>query len=87
MSMVLPDTLDHRTFEWLKVELGRCDVCGTGKAVYRSREAQAGVWEKRCSGGAEFEHRQVRGAMGLRHFNPFARRECGARPCDLVFTN
>jgi len=26
--MVLPDTLDHRTFERVKVELGRCDVCG-----------------------------------------------------------
>ena len=39
----LPGALDHRTFARTKVELGRCDVCGTGKAVYRSREAQAKV--------------------------------------------
>jgi len=37
--------LDRRAFERVKVEIGRCDVCGTGKAVYRSREAQAKVWE------------------------------------------
>ena len=41
----LPGVLDHRTFERVKVEIGRCDVCGTGKAVYRSREAQAKVCE------------------------------------------
>ena len=41
----LPGVLDHRTFSRTKVELGRCDVCGTGKAVYRSREAQAKVCE------------------------------------------
>ena len=41
----LPGLLDHRTFERTKVELGRCDVCGTGKAVYRSREAQANICE------------------------------------------
>ncbi len=35
----------HRMFERVKVDLGRCDVCGTGKAVYRSREAQAKVCE------------------------------------------
>jgi len=27
----------------VKVEIGRCDVCGEKKAVYRSREAQAKV--------------------------------------------
>ena len=37
--------LDHRTFARVKVELGRCDVCGEKKAVYRSREAQAKVCE------------------------------------------
>jgi hypothetical protein len=37
--------LDPRTFERVKVELGRCDVCGKGKAVYRSREGQANVCE------------------------------------------
>ncbi|MCK9303631.1 MAG: hypothetical protein M0P35_10645 [Bacteroidales bacterium] len=41
----LPGVLDHRMFSRTKVELGRCDVCGTGKAVYRSREAQAKVCE------------------------------------------
>jgi hypothetical protein len=41
----LPGVLDHRTFSRTKVELGRCDICGTGKAVYRSREVQAKVCE------------------------------------------
>ena len=40
-----PGVLDHRAFSRTKVDLGRCDVCGTGKAVYRSREARAKVCE------------------------------------------
>lgn len=47
----------HRTFARVKVEIGRCEICGERRAVYRSREAQAGVWEERRSRGAEFEHR------------------------------
>ncbi len=39
----LPGLLDHRTFERASVELGRCTVCDTGKAVYRSREARASI--------------------------------------------
>ena len=54
----LPGVLDHRTFERVEVELGRCDVCGAGKAIYRSREAQAKVCEERLSVGQEFEHRR-----------------------------
>jgi hypothetical protein len=42
----LPGLLDHRKFERTKVELGRCDVCDAGKAVYRSREAQANICER-----------------------------------------
>ena len=42
----LPGVLDHRTFERVKTELGRCDVCKTGKAVYRSREAQANICDQ-----------------------------------------
>jgi formylmethanofuran dehydrogenase subunit E len=41
----LPGVLDHRLFERTTVELGRCDVCGEKKAVYRSREAQANICE------------------------------------------
>jgi hypothetical protein len=37
--------LDPRSFARVKVEIGRCDVCGAAKAVYRSREAQAKVCE------------------------------------------
>jgi len=44
MVQPLPGVLDRRTFERAMVELGRCDVCGTGKAVYRSREARAMIW-------------------------------------------
>ena len=38
--------LDHREFERVKVDLGRCDVCGEKKAVYRSREAQANICDQ-----------------------------------------
>ena len=41
MVQSLPGVLDHRTFERTKVELGRCDVCGMGKAVYRSRSTKS----------------------------------------------
>jgi ribosomal protein S14 len=41
----LPGVLDHRTFARTKVELGRCDVCGEKRAVYRSREERAKVCE------------------------------------------
>jgi len=37
--------LDPGAFARVRVELGRGDVCGTGKAVYRPREAQAKVCE------------------------------------------
>ena len=42
----LTGVLDHRPFERVKTELGRCDVCKTGKAVYRSREAQANICDQ-----------------------------------------
>ena len=41
----LPGVLDHRTFSRVRVDLGRCDICGKGKTVYRSQEAQAGICE------------------------------------------
>ena len=41
----LSGVLDPRTFGRVKVEIGRCDVCGAAKAVYRSREAQAKICE------------------------------------------
>ncbi len=41
----LPGLLDHRTFERTCVDLGRCTICDAGKAVYRSREAQAKICE------------------------------------------
>jgi len=43
----------HRTFARVKVEISRCEVCGERMAVYRSREAQMGVWEERLSIGRE----------------------------------
>jgi len=42
----LSGVLDPGTFAREKVELGRCEICGTSKAVYRSREAQTSV----CAG-------------------------------------
>jgi len=41
----LPGVLDHRTFERVKSEIGRCDVCGAKKAVYHSGEARTNVCE------------------------------------------
>jgi len=41
----LSGVLDPRSFARVRVELGRCDVCGVAKAVYRSREAQAKICE------------------------------------------
>jgi len=58
----LPGVLDHRTFARTKVELGRCDVCGAGKAVYRSREAQAKV----CEGCYARMVRELNGRVGVR---------------------
>jgi len=42
----LPGVLDHRTFERVRTEIGRCDVCGAKKAVYRSREAQTNICDQ-----------------------------------------
>jgi len=47
----------HRTFARVKVEIGRRDVCGEKRAVYRSREAQTGGCEVRRFAEPEYEHR------------------------------
>jgi hypothetical protein len=44
-TVPLPGVLDPRMFERVRAELGRCDICDAGKAVYRSREAQAKICE------------------------------------------
>ena len=36
-TVPLPRVLDSRTFERMRVDLGWCDICQTGKAVYLSR--------------------------------------------------
>ena len=51
----------HRAFARVEVEIGRCEVCRAGKAVYRSREAQAKVCEVRRFAGPEHEHRRCEG--------------------------
>ena len=58
----LPGVLDHRTFTRTKVEIGRCDVCGEKKAVYRSRETQAKV----CEGCYARLVREWNGRVGVR---------------------
>ena len=47
----LPGVLDPGTFVRVKTEIGRCDICDRGKAVYRSREARAKVCEGWCGRG------------------------------------
>ena len=41
----LPGVLDPGDFKRVRVDIGRCDVCRAEKAVYRSRDAQAGLCE------------------------------------------
>ncbi len=56
----LPGLLDHRTFEKVKVELGRCTICDTGRAAYRSREAQTNICQG-CYARLVWEWNQGRG--------------------------
>jgi len=53
----LSGALDHKEFLRVKVEFGRCDLCRTGKAVYRSREARTSLCEVRRFAEPEHEHR------------------------------
>ncbi len=39
----LPGVLDRRTFSRVRADPGRCEICGRGKTVYRSQEAQTNV--------------------------------------------
>ena len=41
----LSGVLDPRSFARVRVEIGRCEICGAAKAVYRSSEAQTKVCE------------------------------------------
>ncbi|QYZ80127.1 hypothetical protein E2N92_12165 [Methanofollis formosanus] len=41
----LPGVLDRREFTRVKTDLGRCDVCGEGKAVHRSADRQVVLCE------------------------------------------
>nr|WP_303714210.1 hypothetical protein [Methanoculleus marisnigri] len=52
----------HRTFSRTKVEIGRCDVYGEKKAIYRSREARAKV----CEGCYARIVREWNGRAGVR---------------------
>ena len=42
----LPGVLAPGAFERVKVELGRCGLCGKRRAVYRSREARTNICER-----------------------------------------
>jgi len=41
----LPGLLDHREFTRATVQLGRCRICGGGKAVYQSRDLRTCICE------------------------------------------
>ncbi|WP_052418843.1 hypothetical protein, partial [Methanolacinia paynteri] len=41
----LPGVLDHRDFERVNKELGKCDLCGEGKAVFSSKELKTNICE------------------------------------------
>lgn len=44
-TLPLPGVLDHRDFERVNKYLGRCDLCGKGKAVFSSKELKMNVCE------------------------------------------
>lgn len=48
-TLPLPGVLDHRDFERVNKDLGKCDLCGEGRAVFSSRELKMSVCE-RCFG-------------------------------------
>jgi hypothetical protein len=41
----LPGVLDHGEFARVKTDLGRCSVCGEGRAVYRSGDGRVVLCE------------------------------------------
>ena len=45
----MPGVLDHRDFEITIKDLGKCDLCGGGKAVFSSGELKMSFCE-RCFG-------------------------------------
>ncbi|WP_048149141.1 hypothetical protein [Methanolacinia paynteri] len=44
-TLPLPGVLDHRDFERVNKDLGKCDLCSEGKAVFSSRELKMSVCE------------------------------------------
>ena len=58
----LPGVLDRGTFVRVKTEIGRCDICDRGKAVYRSREARTNI----CEGCYSRLVRERNGREGVR---------------------
>ncbi|WP_048152476.1 hypothetical protein, partial [Methanolacinia paynteri] len=48
-TLPLPGVLDHRDFERTTKELGKCDLCGEGKAAFSSDELKMSICE-RCFG-------------------------------------
>lgn len=58
----LPGVLDHRGFERMETDLGRCDVCDAGKAVYRSAADRTSI----CAGCYARLVREWNGREGVR---------------------
>ncbi|MDD3622933.1 MAG: hypothetical protein PHQ81_11070 [Methanofollis sp.] len=50
LQETLPGVLDHREFTRVKTDLGRCGVCGEGRAVFRSADGHVVLCE-RCYAG------------------------------------
>ncbi|MBP2145120.1 hypothetical protein J2129_000574 [Methanofollis sp. W23] len=48
--VLLPGVLDHREFRRVRTDLGRCGVCGEGRAVFRSADGHVVLCE-RCYAG------------------------------------
>ncbi|MDV4343677.1 hypothetical protein HL657_10980 [Methanoculleus sp. YWC-01] len=61
-TVPLPGVLNPGMFERVRAEIGRCDICDNGKAVYRSREAQTNI----CEGCYARLVRERNGRAGVR---------------------
>ena len=52
-ARVAAGVLDHQTFEWVRVDPGRCEICGKGGSTYRAETGRAVAPAKSDSGLGE----------------------------------
>ena len=63
LQETLPGVLDHQEFTRVKTDLGRCDVCEEGRAVFRSADGQVVLCEG-CYARLVRERNEKKGVSG-----------------------